>query len=290
MTGRTPTAADAEAIAALLAECGAAYGNLPPDADEVRSWFAFPELAAEDFRVFDDGGRLVAYADLMLRPGSDAAWLDPRVSPGGRLDDVLAWAEARAAEKGARLLRAGSPQTADPGPLRERGYTLIRHFFEMAIRVDDEPPPPVWPDGVEVRPARPGEEERVHAADEEAFADHWEFEPRPFESWLAGWQARGWDPSLWHLAVAGGEIAGVCLCSTRGGAGWVGDLAVRRPWRRRGLGAALLLHAFRDFRARGFERVGLDVDGENTTGAVRLYERVGMHVAHRQDCWQLDLR
>jgi ribosomal protein S18 acetylase RimI-like enzyme len=289
VTGRTPTAADAEAIASLLGECAAAYGYMPLDAGEVGSWFGNPELAAEDFRVFEEDGGLAAYADLTLRPGSDAAWLDPRVPPGGPLDEVLGWAEARAREKGAKRLRAGVPATADAGPARRRGYSPLRHFLEMAIELDAEPPPPAWPDGIEVRPARPGEEERVHAADQEAFADHWEPEPRPFESWLRSWQARDRDPTLWHLAVAGDEIAGVCLCSTRGGAGWVGDLAVRRPWRRRGLGAALLLHAFREFHSRGFARAGLDVDGENLTGAVRLYERVGMHVAYRQDLWQVDL-
>lgn len=290
MTGRTPTAADAEAIAALLAECAAAYGYTALDADEIRSWFGNPDLAAEDFRLFEDGGRPVAYADLTVRPGSDAAWVDARVPPGGALAPVLEWAESRACEKGARRLRAGVPAAADAGPAQERGYAPLRHFFEMAIELDGDPPAPAWPDGIEVRTVRPGEEERVHAANQEAFADHWEWEPRTFESWQASWDARGWDPSLWFLAVAGDEIAGVCLCTTRGEAGWVDDLSVRRPWRRLGLGAALLRHAFREFRARGAGRVGLDVDGENLTGAVRLYERVGMHVAYRQDLWQLDLR
>jgi ribosomal protein S18 acetylase RimI-like enzyme len=71
--------------------------------------------------------------------------------------------------------------------------------------------------------------------------------------------------------------------------GWIGSLGVRRPWRRRGLATALLLHSFRDFRERGGTRVGLGVDGENTTGAVRLYESVGMHVARRSDIYEQTL-
>ncbi|MGZ4390060.1 MAG: hypothetical protein ACXVZL_11835, partial [Gaiellaceae bacterium] len=62
MTGRTAGAADADAIAALLAECAAAYGYLPPDADEIRSWFGQPDLGEEDFRVFEQEGGLAAYA------------------------------------------------------------------------------------------------------------------------------------------------------------------------------------------------------------------------------------
>ena len=63
-------------------------------------------------------------------------------------------------------------------------------------------------------------------------------------------------------------------------------LGVRRPWRRRGLGRALLLEAFARFRERGCHAAALGVDGENTTGAVRLYESVGMRVAHRADVYE----
>lgn len=68
--------------------------------------------------------------------------------------------------------------------------------------------------------------------------------------------------------------------------GWVGTLGVRRPWRRRGLGLALLQHAFGEFRRRGMSRAGLDVDAENTTGAVALYEHAGMHVERRRDTFE----
>ena len=74
-----------------------------------------------------------------------------------------------------------------------------------------------------------------------------------------------------------------------GEAGWVGILGVRLSWRRRGLATALLQHSFRDFRARGATRVGLGVDAENTTGAVRLYERVGMQVVRRDDTYEKTL-
>ena len=68
--------------------------------------------------------------------------------------------------------------------------------------------------------------------------------------------------------------------------GWVGVLAVRRPWRRRGLGEALLRESFALFAERGKRAAGLGVDAENTTGAVALYERVGMHVVRRSDTWE----
>jgi ribosomal protein S18 acetylase RimI-like enzyme len=66
-------------------------------------------------------------------------------------------------------------------------------------------------------------------------------------------------------------------------------LAVRRPWRRRGLGLALLRHSFVEMERRGMTRASLGVDAENLTGAVALYERAGMRVARRNDCWQKEL-
>ena len=53
---------------------------------------------------------------------------------------------------------------------------------------------------------------------------------------------------------------------------------MRRPWRRQGLGEALLLCSFRAFRERGYTRGTLGVDASSPTGATRLYERAGMRV------------
>jgi mycothiol synthase len=63
-------------------------------------------------------------------------------------------------------------------------------------------------------------------------------------------------------------------------------LGVRRRWRRRGLGLALLLQSFTDFRRRGATRVGLGVDAESPTGAVSLYEQAGMQVVRRNDAYE----
>jgi ribosomal protein S18 acetylase RimI-like enzyme len=73
------------------------------------------------------------------------------------------------------------------------------------------------------------------------------------------------------------------------GVGWVGILGVRRQWRRRGLGRALLLKALQEFRSRGFREVGLGVDAASLTGATRLYESVGMRVTAQFDIYEKQL-
>jgi mycothiol synthase len=98
----------------------------------------------------------------------------------------------------------------------------------------------------------------------------------PFDEW---WEMRrDNDHSVWFVVRDGDEIAAVARNEARESAGYVGLLGVRRPWRGRGLGKALLYRTFAEFWERGLTRVTLGVDSESPTGATKLYERVGMHV------------
>jgi mycothiol synthase len=130
----------------------------------------------------------------------------------------------------------------------------------------------------------------VHAVIEEAFADHWGYVPRSFEDWEQSvLHSDGFDPTLTFMAFDGNEVAGVAVSRHRDIA-WVGSLAVRRAWRQRGLGLALLLQAFNEFYQRGDRAVGLGVDAQSLTGATRLYEKAGMHVARQYDTYEKVLR
>jgi mycothiol synthase len=156
----------------------------------------------------------------------------------------------------------------------------------MRIALDDKPPAPVWPEGFSVRTVVRGEDdERVFELVNDAFADHWEWTPIPFDEWrLGALEDPEFDPALSFLVEAGEEAAGVVLNAVRHPGeplGWVETLAVRSEQRRQGLGLALLQESFSAFRERCLAQAGLHVDAENTTGAVRLYERAGMRL-HRQ--------
>jgi len=171
------------------------------------------------------------------------------------------------------------------------GYTLVRHSFQMRIELDGEVAEPQWPDGLVVRNFQPGDAERVCAAQQDAFADHWDFHPQSFEQWRVFTIDRhDFDPSLWWLVEDGDQLAAVALnwwhASGDPEFGWVQILGVRPAWRRRGLATALLQQSFRTFRERGATRVGLGVDAENTTGAVGLYERAGMRPIRRNDIYE----
>jgi GNAT superfamily N-acetyltransferase len=102
------------------------------------------------------------------------------------------------------------------------------------------------------------------------------------------------EPDLWFLAMDGKEMAGISICRRRSDddpeMGWVEILGVRKLWRRRGLGLALLLHSFHALRQNGALRAGLGVDSGSLTGATRLYKRAGMSVSREIALYELELR
>jgi mycothiol synthase len=172
------------------------------------------------------------------------------------------------------------------------GYVPVRFNWRMEIKLDAPPPIPVWPDGIELRPFVKDEHAiTVWQADNESFRDHWGSHDSSFEEWShQKFSTSNFDPSLWVIAWDGNEIAGFSQNRFRMGIGWVGTLGVRRPWRKKGLGLALLQHSFGEFYKRGMQTIGLGVDASNPTGATRLYKRVGMVVASEFITYDKELR
>jgi mycothiol synthase len=292
---RAASVEDAAAIAAVCnAETQALYGEADADAAAVAGWFELPDIA---MFVVERGGRVVGYADVRDEDGERFP-IDIRVHPdavGAGVPDVLTDAveewSARRAPRGQMRAFVAERDEEYRNVLERRGYELVRHSFRMEADVDGELEQAVWPGGVSVRTFDTERDARaVYEAAQEAFADHWEFHPVSFEEWERFRESDPrFDPELWWLVEEGDELAGVSLNSWHFSGeptfGWVNTLAVRRPWRRRGIALALLRHSFRDFAARGATRVGLGVDAENATGAVRLYERAGMRPVQRHDNW-----
>jgi mycothiol synthase len=286
---RAPRVDDAEAIAALYAEMRAT------DAEEVRSWFRNPTFDIErDFRVFERDGAVVGYADVHRE--EDRLSVDWAARDRTTSKVLLDWADERAREEAVERVRAWvwRPEGPEAALLRGRGFGPVRTSLEMQVELRAEPSPPMWPDGIAVRTVHEGEEPLVHGLLGEAFADGNDFRPTPYEEW-AGWalDPKRFDRDFWFLALADAEAVAVAVCEPERigepGLGWVESLAVRRAWRRRGLGRALLLHAFRAFHGRGSTAAGLSVDAENPTGALRLYESIGMRAVQTRVIYEKPL-
>ena len=173
--------------------------------------------------------------------------------------------------------------------LESRGYRDVRHYFTMRIDFDAPPPAPEWPEGVAGRVMRRDEAREFYETLNEAFEDEWGWAPLPFDEWLElRVEGPGADPSLCFVAHDGEGIAAAARCERLLGAGWVGAIGVRKRARGRGVGLALLRYAFGEFHARGERTVRLGVDALNPTGALRLYERAGMHVQSEQIVYETE--
>jgi GNAT superfamily N-acetyltransferase len=270
---------DAVAVASVFASVEVAIqGRSGFDADSVHGWWQTVALETNTW-VFEDAGVIVAAAggQLFGDRGNWAGAVHPDAQGRGIGAQLLALAEARLREEGATRLHTWTVagDTAADGLFTADGYREVRRFWDMAIELTDEPP---TVPAVEVAPFEEADAVAFHAALEEAFEDHWEPHPEPFEEW---WERqtgrRNFDSSLWFLIRDGDELAAICKNEDRADGGYVGALGVRRPWRGKGYGKALLLHSFREFHRRGRRRVTLGVDAANPTGATELYKAVGMH-------------
>lgn len=161
------------------------------------------------------------------------------------------------------------------------GYHSNLSFLIMEMALDEPPTDPRWTKGIQVRTFVAGQDEQgTFLADEESGEDKGYHQALDFEAWSRRMELGGerFDPGLWFLACEADEIAGVALnyYDPESETGWVDHLGVRRPWRRRGIGKALLLHTFGEFYRRGIRRAKLSVDSASLTDAQRLFEGAGM--------------
>ena len=284
--------------------------------DDLRQDWESPKFdPADDVRlVYAPNGMLVGYAEAWATATPPVhPWLWARVHPDynslGIGTFLLTWAEQRVTRvlvdldpdlRFAPRVGVFHQATESQKLFRDLGYRYIRSSYTMLIELDTPPPAPVWPKDIELRPFDPEQHiDAVYRADMEAFRDHFGFIEEPHEEGIKRYkhhliESKSFDPSLWFIAWKGDQVAGLCVCRGTAhddpDAGHVNILGVRRPWRKHGLGLAFLHHAFGEFYKRGNRKVNLGVDAENLTGALRLYEKAGMHIHKQFDLYEKELR
>jgi mycothiol synthase len=286
MNVRPITGADAAAVAALAAADEEALNGHPSrlEPNDPLAWWAHVDLERESWLFEDEGGPLAAaWFELHGDVGTFVGIVAQRAKGRGLGAAILDRGEACARTRGAAKIHAVALAADAPAAalLGGRGFREVRRFYEMAIELAATPVVPPLADGLLLDLFREEDAVAFHSALNDAFQDHWEWHPPPFEEW---WELRNGEQSdaegpLWFIVRDGDEIAAVARNeANRNGGGYVGALGVRRPWRGRGLGKALLYRTFAEFWGRGVTRVTLGVDSESPTGATALYESVGMEV------------
>lgn len=292
LTVRPLARADAPAVTALMATCEQHdVGEvLIEEADIVGDWQrpAF-DLASQTVGVLD-GERLVAYAEVYKARWADGA-VDPAYRGRGIGTALSRWTRAVGARDGGTIV--GQPVPGDSAGERlfaALGYRNLWTSWVLEMPAGQSIASQPTPDGYAIR--EPGDHADLEAAwtvNEDAFLEWSERERATFDEWAATVVHRpGYEPWQLRLMVDPvGEVVGMAFVIVSSGCAYVDKLAVRRDQRGRGLARALLVDAFEVGRAHGGDRSELSTDSR--TGALGLYEKVGMQVTSVWRHWAADV-
>lgn len=300
---------DLPALHALFLTSIAADGEDHVDSlNDLQTQFDDPWSNAETDSLvgFTPGGELVAFGRCFLHPEparEARCFMWPYLHPDHRTealeDTVFGWLMARGRERLQtapthleRSLRTGTRDTLtrNIALLERHGFTPVRYFYRMRRDLSQPIPEGALPEGLAMRRYSQEIDQAMLDTFNEAFQDHWGFEIVLREDWEKFFIGReAFRPDLSLVVLAGDEVVGMSYNvvsaedNARNGRwdGIVGDLAVRRAWRKRGLATALLCESMRLFRADGLDHADLGVDTENPTGALGLYEKLGFAPVRR---------
>jgi mycothiol synthase len=282
-TQRALVPADAHAVTSVIAaqELEDIGEVVIDEADIVAEWQRPSyDVSASSVGVLAADGGLVAYAEVTGGDRGDAA-VHPEHRGRGIGTELARWMQDCARAKGASRIGMPVPQ-GSPGDrlLEQLGYQVRWNSWVLELPDGATIPERPLPDGYAVRQATPADYEAFWTVTEDAFLEWSVRERQSFEDWSAEIPGRpGFEP--WQLRLvtdpAGDVVATTALqVADSGTEGFIARLATRKDQRGRGLAQALLVDAFAEARARGATKSTLSTDSR--TGALGLYEKVGMVV------------
>ncbi len=299
---RPLTVDDAAAMSDLQQDCFAVDGGYRSTAIEMRQEFGrFGDDAATDsIGAFNADGRLLALGWVQVPDGGATehrgfVWME--IDPGlrGLVDDaLLSWLEAAGSHR-LRSFGDGLPlglyryevyeSMEDVIALMERhGFEAVRYFTENLRDLAQPIEPRPLPEGIIAQSwsERAGADALgLHNA---AFADHWGSQPQGEDSWESyttgseffepdtSWVA--YDRAVPVAYVKSGTYPHDFEDRARTES-WIEGVGTLPSYRGRGIASALITMAMLGYRANGMDFACLGVDSQNTTGANRIYERLG---------------
>ncbi|MEP9363094.1 GNAT family N-acetyltransferase [Nocardioides sp. CN2-186] len=235
------------------------------------------DVSAGTIGVFD-GDRLVAYAELMGGSRGDAA-VHPDHRGRGIGTALAGWMQQRTRDAGGTEIGMPVPQgSAGDRLLDALGYRVRWESWVLHLPEGASVPERELPAGYRLREATPDDYPACWTVLEDAFLEWSDREREPYDDFLARTVQRpGFEP--WHLRLVtdpAGEVVAVTVVFLFGTEGYVDRLATRSDQRGRGIAQAMLVDAFEVAAAHGATSSGLNTDSR--TGALGLYEKVGMRV------------
>jgi GNAT superfamily N-acetyltransferase len=299
-TARGTTMEDALAVMELVAASNVNdLGSPEVDLEEIQAVWIRPSvrLDLDEHLVFDESGRLVAWAELYHAQDAQGV-VHPQWRGRGIGTHLLHWTERRAAqmslERNVRPLVRQSAFDGDDAAhalFSSHGYAPAWNSWILQMPLRDEPATVPPPRGITIRRAADDDERAVHQVIDTSFGEWEDREPETFEDWHAYVATRASaNPSPWFVAVSEDRVvaAATTMLYPPEAEGWIEEFAVAREHRRRGIGTALLTRTCAELRRAGAEKAMLSTDSR---GAGRhLYESAGMSVVRSFTKFAKELR
>ncbi len=166
--------------------------------------------------------------------------------------------------------------------LHRRGFSILRKYWTMEMELNSEQEIQIRDQVTITEVDLDDVEERrnLWKVHQDSFSSHFGFKERSFEEWSQHLLQKKETLKIraWLLRIEG-EPAGFLDCDEgllHEGTGYVAGLGVIKSFQGRGLGEQLLRFAIANERSLGRSKLALNVDAGNESGALRLYEKVGM--------------
>ncbi len=279
-------------VARHMADLGLPLFRLEEVQDEWRS----PDVdLARDALLIELDDSVAGYA-IVHRPGAFAV-IHPAYERRGLGAHLLAWVEQRERERACDAHRqiAASTNARARDLLEGAGYRQARSYWRMAVPLDRGVQAVTPSDGIALRPLDPYADARaLHALDAASFAANADYVPESYEMFVEEHlRAHDTAPELSVVArdrTDQDHIVGFLIARrwAHERSGYVDLLAVAPSHQRRGIGTALLTHAFARFAEDGLVQGQLSVASDNARG-LRVYEAAGMGPRFRFDVYEKPL-
>ncbi len=316
LTARPMRADDMAAAADLLAAAEVVDDTGEHESAEgLADWWVndLVDLTRDSLLVQTPDGEVVALAAVVAPPtfrDAFTVYLEGCVHPDRRGRGIgralLAWQLARGAqvhaerhpEAPARLTVSvfATMGTAE-ALVRHAGLTPQRWFSQMARPLTGLPATPAVP-GVRLVPFTFDRDDEVRRAHNAAFSGHYGSSERDAASWQVLFTGqRSFRPDLSVLAIEDGAVLGYVLAyvseATTEATGdretYLGQIGVLPHARGRGIAKATITEALRLAAGHDCQVAALQVDSENGSGAVGLYEGLGFVTQRTRVSWVRDV-
>jgi mycothiol synthase len=294
--------ADATRLCALLEQSAKVSGSDSPTNEgiaQILDRFG-DRLVADSLVVLSEAEEPIAVALVFLPPASgddEVASLLGVVRPDhyeqGLGTAVLGWMERRvrtAREVNDSML--SMRMSCDPTNLarvrlyEQHGFRPVRYSFKMQTALVSSIAEPTIPSELALIPWQASWSESARTAFNRAFKGHWGLPTISEEMWSSRFVGvPQFRPALSWLVVHESEVIGLSVNwfpPDDASQGWIEAIGVVPEWRGRGLADAMMIRSLNTFLEHGLTKAALDVDTQNPTGALQLYEKSGFTAVKRE--------